>query len=1338
MSRMKLLRIKREEQLKVMKRNLAQILQSGQEQTARARVEHLYKEVNTIAAYDLLESFCEQIVARLPIIESQKKCPLDLEEPISSLLFASQRCAEIQEFTDVHHHFTSKYGKEFVSAAVELRAGSRVNRTVIEKLSAKTPDGQTKLKMLAAIAKEHNVDWDPHAVEEQVSDLPETKFAGPTEFISATKIIEFPEVPKHNPQTKVADHDTNIRPPEHPRSAPSTNISRASSSAQINSRNLSASDPGTSSANVAPDYQPRAPENVAADPFLDIKYKHEDLVLEKSRWHMQFKDATAAAKAAAESAEKASIAARAAAELSSLEKMSRQNSTESRKSGRGNIPIELLHLQLNKALLEGLANNNECHSESFHATDATFQRQVKDSTEKKPGRGYDQRNLNATHSRSGSSQSDFSSHEDELLASGAQWTESHCPTRPQQRETVNKKWQNHENVRDDLSEDGSVKKRPSQSHFTDSSHSTYCDSKTGTVAETFGVQLVDNIQRTEGHSPRSPPERETLSMKRLPSENEKYSLQGEGSFNGSTFNGSKTEVDAVIFTTANHQFSVSSTRGEDIFSREDTAKPVSTYGSGAVFDNSGSESESLVDLDDAVVESKRDSLVADARRSPNAVSSTLDPWRSREHGKESLKKDTYSIPSRSTDMQYRSSSSDRNVKATGPSPYYDPVSSTFDDSDGLGASSEEEANGLSPPIHRNVSSVRDRPPSSHIMHGPVKTASYSRNEVKEHKKKEAPIFSDSDDSFDGNTVSVSAYTPGGKGSVRSSVSAVKDQTRMNSLEPCSKRDDDLDSVTTTTFYTDTGGPEPSVDSDTECSSILKFDRLGGLRNKGYIRPPYRRNPSHISSSDVNSLKSEESLLSNAAEVPHTDRDKSVDPGESIIQGVGRGTRATLSSDFQEQRRISGSKTEMSASVEFGVSMKSRSPKKTSILHDEVLRKSLDQDAVSDGSGQTALKTKQVLKPSRPKMSSELQRGNDRSSASYNLDSDRSIDADTFTNCERGSRRSKVSAASVRTAGRSTPFPQSTTNRNPMLLDELDTTPSFDSSVSEESRHGRPVRGTHVEEQPRPISKTQKMEAKTPYDYVDPDSDEPIDTGSLLHQNLVSRRSKASASYMTAACENPPQAAQLGGPEIIKVDNPPHHSAPVSHVEDQPKHTTSTVASRSSKDMRRYGSEVANKGLKPAEPRRTLLENKEMKTSRTSYHDFGSDSDESTETRAHMSIKMVNRNSKDDSVRRTALQDNPPYQPSGAGPKSRAKVEVPDSKVSSTSLQKHPPETLPESQKQTKTAASDTSRSDVKPSGSSGPTTSRENSFQRASHVHPKLPDYDSLLEILQAARRESK
>lgn len=59
-----------------------------------------------------------------------RNCPIDLKESVSSVIFASPRCADIPELLDVRKHFKAKYGKEFVSAAVELRPECGVNRMV--------------------------------------------------------------------------------------------------------------------------------------------------------------------------------------------------------------------------------------------------------------------------------------------------------------------------------------------------------------------------------------------------------------------------------------------------------------------------------------------------------------------------------------------------------------------------------------------------------------------------------------------------------------------------------------------------------------------------------------------------------------------------------------------------------------------------------------------------------------------------------------------------------------------------------------------------------------------------------------------------------------------------------------------------------------------------------------------------------------------------------------------------------------------------------------------------------------------------------------------------------
>ena len=59
-----------------------------------------------------------------------RNCPIDLKEAVSSVMFASPRCSDVPELMDICKHFTAKYGKEFVNAAVELRPDSGVSRMV--------------------------------------------------------------------------------------------------------------------------------------------------------------------------------------------------------------------------------------------------------------------------------------------------------------------------------------------------------------------------------------------------------------------------------------------------------------------------------------------------------------------------------------------------------------------------------------------------------------------------------------------------------------------------------------------------------------------------------------------------------------------------------------------------------------------------------------------------------------------------------------------------------------------------------------------------------------------------------------------------------------------------------------------------------------------------------------------------------------------------------------------------------------------------------------------------------------------------------------------------------
>ncbi|CAL0328544.1 unnamed protein product [Lupinus luteus] len=340
MPRIKLLRNRREIQLKNMRREIAKLLEAGQEATARVKVEHIIREENMMAAQEIIELFCELIVVRLPIIESQRECPLDLKEAISSVCFAAPRCADLPELLQVQFLFGAKYGNEFLSAATELRPDCGVNRQLIELLSVRAPSPEKKLKLLKEIAVEHELDWDPAPSE--TSSLKNMKtYCGPTfppheekhneelhcshdsptkeqaDSDSDSNMLEFPEVPK-----------VSVRPGPSVATAPDRVTPLVILPLEVDSLNHS----GDFSDVNQEQAEERSP--VPKDePILHlIKWEvnnlyhssplHHDppgsLSSTKSESEVDLKDVLAAANAAAESAERAAAAARSAANLAQV------------------------------------------------------------------------------------------------------------------------------------------------------------------------------------------------------------------------------------------------------------------------------------------------------------------------------------------------------------------------------------------------------------------------------------------------------------------------------------------------------------------------------------------------------------------------------------------------------------------------------------------------------------------------------------------------------------------------------------------------------------------------------------------------------------------------------------------------------------------------------------------------------------------------------------------------------------------------------------------------------------------------------------------------------------
>ncbi|CAM9001476.1 unnamed protein product [Rhodiola kirilowii] len=360
--RIKLLRNRREIQIKQMRRDIAKLLETGQEATARIRVEHIIREENMMAAQEIIELFCELISVRIPIIETQRECPLDLKEAISSVCFAAPRCADLPELMPVQMLFVSKYGKEFVAAATELRPDCGVNRQLIELLSVRAPAPEKKLKLLTEIAEEHGLDWDPTSSEIEIFKRPEDLLNGPSQFASGSVLplpkekvltmepfpsqclnedygadsdsdgLDFPEVPKISVRPKVNEP---VKPPAIPPVSATDNKSSKEEAYESTHHQSDLKEEETTQGGTgiktyelldevktvnSGKYQSYMPPPVLSSPsfpaesgttFPSISEHGGDVNV-----HLQ--DVLAAAQAAADSAERAASAARSAASLAQL------------------------------------------------------------------------------------------------------------------------------------------------------------------------------------------------------------------------------------------------------------------------------------------------------------------------------------------------------------------------------------------------------------------------------------------------------------------------------------------------------------------------------------------------------------------------------------------------------------------------------------------------------------------------------------------------------------------------------------------------------------------------------------------------------------------------------------------------------------------------------------------------------------------------------------------------------------------------------------------------------------------------------------------------------------
>lgn len=167
-ARLRMVQQKDEAVSKQQRRAMAQLLEAGKVESAKIRVENIIRSDITTELHEILELYCELLLARTGLMEAPT-CDPGLEEAVKSLIYAAPR-TDVKELQSVRALLVDKYGKEFALTAMEPDAN--VSEKVLKKLAVTPPSQELVNGYLEEIARTYGVDW-PKRPNRDLGEPPE-------------------------------------------------------------------------------------------------------------------------------------------------------------------------------------------------------------------------------------------------------------------------------------------------------------------------------------------------------------------------------------------------------------------------------------------------------------------------------------------------------------------------------------------------------------------------------------------------------------------------------------------------------------------------------------------------------------------------------------------------------------------------------------------------------------------------------------------------------------------------------------------------------------------------------------------------------------------------------------------------------------------------------------------------------------------------------------------------------------------------------------------------------------------------------------------------------------
>ena len=172
-SRYELIIKKKTEQSQRARREISDLLKAGRYERARIKVEHIIREDYVTEAMEILQQYCDLLLARCGLIETMAYCDEGLLECVNTIIWATPRVQhDVQETVEVEKQLGKKFGKAFVEQAHGNRT-NLVNEKVSHRLGVTPPSPVLIERYLEEIAKNYGLSYKPDSSVLIASNVPE-------------------------------------------------------------------------------------------------------------------------------------------------------------------------------------------------------------------------------------------------------------------------------------------------------------------------------------------------------------------------------------------------------------------------------------------------------------------------------------------------------------------------------------------------------------------------------------------------------------------------------------------------------------------------------------------------------------------------------------------------------------------------------------------------------------------------------------------------------------------------------------------------------------------------------------------------------------------------------------------------------------------------------------------------------------------------------------------------------------------------------------------------------------------------------------------------------------